>query len=90
MSQDFDNLNRDLRIGGLFLVFVVCVFLISFIVILEDEKKGLQDQINERDLRIKEINKTSYNRFIIAKDLTEICNLYKSSRDAKEKYYFNK
>ena len=90
MSKDFDNLNRDLRIGGIFIVFVICVFLISFIVILEDEKKGLQDQINERDLSIKEINKTSYNRFIIAKDLTEICNLYKSSRDAKEKYYFNK
>ena len=47
----------------------------------------LDKQLTEKDKSILEINKTSYNRFKIAKDLTEICNKFKSSREAKEKYY---
>tara|TARA_R110001632_G_scaffold65017_4_gene154358 strand:+ start:1049 stop:1306 length:258 start_codon:yes stop_codon:yes gene_type:complete len=53
---------------------------------LEQEIKRLNGVIIQKDKSIVEIKKTSYNRFILAKDLTEICNKYKSSREAKFQY----
>ena len=56
---------------------------------LQSEKNELKEQIEYRDRIIMKNNKELYDRFVIANDLTEICNRFKSSREAKEKYYFD-
>jgi len=92
MKQDFEKLERTINIGS----FIVLAIAVTFIVLLSKsiielnkEIELLEASLYEKDKRIKEINKTSYNRFIIAKDLTDICNRFKSSREAKEKYYLD-
>ncbi len=61
--------------------------LVYFIFELQDKNIELMEQNLLKDKEIAEIKKTAYKRFVIAKDLTEICNRFKSSREAKEKYY---
>jgi predicted Holliday junction resolvase-like endonuclease len=74
----------------LVILFMGSAYLIYNIIRLEKEIRVLESKIEQRDKSITKINKKSYNRFIIAKDLTDICNKYQSSKKAKEEYYKNK
>lgn len=89
-DEDFKELDKTLNKGFfviMLLVFVV-IFLSYWIYGLNQQNSKLEYDLDESELLLNKCNKKSYNRFILAKDLTEICDRFKSSKEAKEKYYF--
>ena len=90
MKQDFEKLERTINIGYLiFFVIVISLFVSTCWTIkkLQEEIDYLQEEITQKDKDILVQNKELYKRFKIASDLTTICDRFKSSREAKEKYY---
>tara|TARA_R110002167_G_scaffold201020_2_gene404447 strand:+ start:506 stop:763 length:258 start_codon:yes stop_codon:yes gene_type:complete len=84
-------MNKNLRIGAVLIaVLIITIICLSVnIYRLNKENKTLNSSVELMDKEIVRINKVSYQRFVIASDLTDICNRFKSSRLAKEKYYLN-
>jgi len=92
MRQDFENLNRNIKIGTIIMVFLSAIIMLLSLKIYKITKHtlSLYETIEVKNKEIVRINKVSYERFVIASDLTEICNRFQSSRNAKLKYYQNK
>ena len=91
MKEEFDNLNTNLRIGVVFIAVLIITILLLRVNIynLKKENTTLNSSVELMDKEIVRINKVAYQRFVIASDLTDICNRFKSSRLAKKKYYLN-
>ena len=86
-----DNLNRNLRIGAVFLVLLLSIFIFMLVWLLsssKQENKALYGLLKKNRIELAKCNRKSYNRFILAKDLTAICNEFRSSREAKKEYLF--
>lgn len=90
MKQDFEKIERNINIGAGFF-FIVAITLLTLtgltILKLENEIDTLEEEIIQKDKDILVQNKELYRRFVIASDLTTICDRFKSSKEAKEKYY---
>ena len=92
MRQDFENLNKNIKIGTIIMVVLSATIMLLSLKIYKLTKHtlSLYETIEVKNKEIVRINKVSYERFVIASDLTEICNRFQSSRNAKLKYYLNK
>ena len=84
-------MNKNLRIGAVLIaVLIITIICLSVnIYRLNKENKTLNSSVELMDKEIVRINKVAYQRFVIASDLTDICNRFKSSRLAKKEYYLN-
>ena len=84
-------MNINLKIGTVLIaVLIITIICLSVnIYRLNKENKTLNSSVELMDKEIVRINKVAYQRFVIASDLTDICNRFKSSRLAKKKYYLN-
>jgi hypothetical protein len=91
MKQDFENLNRNLQIGAIVVTILISIIICLGVNIYKLTKHNLSlyDSIELKDKEIVRINKVAYKRFVIASDLTDICNKFQSSRNAKKEYYLN-
>tara|TARA_R110000796_G_scaffold221120_7_gene337171 strand:+ start:372 stop:629 length:258 start_codon:yes stop_codon:yes gene_type:complete len=84
-------MNKNLRIGAVLIIFLIITIICLSVNIyrLNKENTTLNSSVELMDKEIVRINKVSYKRFVIASDLTDICNKFKSSRLAKKEYYLN-
>ena len=84
-------MNINLKIGTVLIaVLIITIICLSVnIYRLNKENKTLNSSVELMDKEIVRINKVAYQRFVIASDLTDICNRFKSSRLAKKEYYLN-
>ena len=91
MKQDFENLNRNLQIGAIVVTILIYIIICLGVSVYKLNKQtlSLYDLIELKDKEIVRVNKVAYERFVIALDLTDICNKFQSSRNAKKEYYLN-
>lgn len=87
---DFKNLNRNLRIGATIIAFIVIGLLSTAVYLLNDDNNDLEELLDKKEVELSDCTKKSYKRFEYAKDLTDICNRFQSSRNAKREYLFKK
>jgi len=91
MRQDFNEFDNTIQTGAIVMTILIAIIisLSIYAYSLSKDVKTLYIDNLKQEQTIKEINKICFDRFVIANDLTEICNRFQSSRKAKEEYYLN-
>lgn len=89
-DEDFKEADKILNKGAfvMLLMFIMIVYLSYWIYGLNQQNNKLESSLENHKTLLSKSRETSYNRFIFAKDLSEICDRFKSSREAKMEYYF--
>lgn len=90
-ENDFADLDRAINTGSFIVIAVLLIVIFLFgwyIVDLNKENDSINKSYKETKIELSTCNKRSYERFELAKDLTEICDRFRSSRTAKTKYMF--